>query len=174
MRNRQVRISGMSACEVDVAGRSFAFLVALVLLGFVACKRTEEVQVVKATASVPQAARTPREETTKADVAKPVGPAPAENADKAKRENGAKLCDDICQISKPLGCKNAAECNPHCQSMAALPVCGAEVDGLFGCLIRQPIKNWECDEDGIGAIRDPFCGKEQAALAACAETNLRR
>jgi hypothetical protein len=53
--------------------------------------------------------------------------------------------------------------------MAAAHVCVTEMDGLFDCLLAQPARNWECDEDGIGAIRDPFCGKEQSKLASCLE-----
>jgi hypothetical protein len=58
--------------------------------------------------------------------------------------------------------------------MASAPVCVGEMDGLFDCLLRQPTKNWECDEDGIGAIRDPFCGNEQAELATCFGKTLRQ
>jgi len=51
--------------------------------------------------------------------------------------------------------------------MAGSPICSREVSELFKCLVRQPTKNWECDEDGIGAIRDPYCEKEQAKLVGC-------
>jgi hypothetical protein len=146
----------------------------MAFFGFMACKRTGEVQKVETAAIVPRAAIMPRAETAKADAARAVGPVLAEHADRAEHKISVKKCDDICRIAEPLRCKNAAECKPRCQSMAALPVCKAEVASLFDCLIRQPIKNWECDEDGIGAIRDPLCGREQSGLASCVETNLQR
>ena len=53
-------------------------------------------------------------------------------------------------------------------------VCRNEMDALLQCLLKQPARNWECDEDGIGAIRDPYCGKEQEGLALCLEGRLGR
>ena len=85
--------------------------------------------------------------------------------------DGAK-CVDVCRITLPLHCKNAGECIQRCESMASLPVCTAEMGRLFDCLLRQRAANWECDEDGIGAIRDPFCDKEQELLAGCMHANL--
>jgi hypothetical protein len=58
--------------------------------------------------------------------------------------------------------------------MATGPICKAEVNRMYDCLLRQPVQNWECDENGVGAIRDPFCDKEQAAAVKCIEANLGR
>jgi hypothetical protein len=58
--------------------------------------------------------------------------------------------------------------------MAASPLCSPEIKGLFACLLRQPTTHWECDENGIGAIRDPYCNREQGRLAACLERSLER
>ena len=106
-----------------------------------------------------------------------VQPKPAERASveasaEVKRPRPAGDCDKICALSEPLGCPHAEECRSRCQSMTTSPFCSAEVAVLFKCLVQQPTKNWECDEDGIGAIRDPYCDKEQGKLATCIETRL--
>ena len=48
----------------------------------------------------------------------------------------------------------------------------AEVGGVE--VWRGGVNTWECDENGVGAIRDPFCDKEQAAAVKCIEANLGR
>jgi hypothetical protein len=81
-------------------------------------------------------------------------------------------CEELCSVSASLRCKNARECVPRCQSMVLSLVCRNEMDALLQCLLKQPARNWECDEDGIGAIRDPYCGKEQELLALCLDGRL--
>jgi hypothetical protein len=81
------------------------------------------------------------------------------------------MCERICRLSDPLRCRNGHECKKRCESMAGSPVCSLQVLDLFKCLSRQPTKNWECDEDGFGAIRDPYCDKEQSKLVTCIQSN---
>jgi hypothetical protein len=100
-------------------------------------------------------------------------PSPGDAGVGHKQTDGASRCETICRISEPLRCKDSAECKPRCLSMLAAGVCEAEMVTLFDCLAAQPLKNWECDEDGIGAIRDPYCGKEQERLAICFERRLK-
>ena len=109
--------------------------------------------------------------------AKPAENKPVAAAQEKEALNGRaakKLCDELCNISKPLKCRNGRECPTRCRSMAAMPICKTELSRVLECLVHQPAKNWECDEDGVGAIRDPFCSREQAELTACMERSLQR
>jgi hypothetical protein len=82
-------------------------------------------------------------------------------------------CSEICRRSQELRCKNAHECEPNCRAMAALKPCRESVSALFGCLVRQPLTNWECAEDGVAAIREGFCEAEQARAVGCMEDKLK-
>jgi hypothetical protein len=146
-------------------------MVVLAFLGSLGCKQDEKPR--KATVETIVAARRSPSTPASATTATTSRTAPTRAGEAAKVASEPK-CDDICKLSAPLGCRNARECKPHCESMASVPVCAAEVKSLFRCLALQPTNNWECDEDGIGAIRDPFCSKEQSQLASCFESNIAR
>lgn len=90
---------------------------------------------------------------------------------KVSRSLDNRDCEQICGIAQPLHCKNHADCQVRCQSMMASPVCKETLAKLFACLRNQPRSHWECDEDGIGAIREPFCGDEQGRVVRCFELN---
>jgi hypothetical protein len=161
----------------DGKGRWLAFTLAFVLafVGGAGCKHEENLQEAKPNVgSKPslRAVTVPAAPVAKPDAILAPAPGPKEKAETGGGKSRAARCADICNISKPLSCRNARECVPRCESMASAPVCVVEIEGLFDCLRHQPTKNWECDEDGIGAIRDPFCGKEQARLAGCLEARL--
>jgi hypothetical protein len=51
--------------------------------------------------------------------------------------------------------------------MFALRACATPIENFVSCLAQQPLGHWECDEDGLAAIRDGYCEKEQAAIVAC-------
>jgi hypothetical protein len=38
---------------------------------------------------------------------------------------------------------------------------------FYQCLVPQPIKNWECDEEGVAAIKPGICDKEQERAIQC-------
>lgn len=81
-------------------------------------------------------------------------------------------CRGICERSKQLKCKRSEECLPNCYGMASLTPCSKEINPLFSCLLREPAEHWECDEDGMGAIRDGYCDKEQREAVACMEKKM--
>ena len=81
-------------------------------------------------------------------------------------------CRDICDRSKQLKCTHADECLTNCAGMATLTPCSAEFSKLFPCWLKEPIAHWECGEDGVGAIRDGYCDKEQAEVVACMEKKM--
>ena len=85
----------------------------------------------------------------------------------------ADLCKQLCRVSDPLQCPKARDCLPSCTSMMATSVCGSEVRRFLTCLANQSVEHWECDEEGVAAIRDPFCEPEQAATATCLEQRTR-
>jgi hypothetical protein len=68
---------------------------------------------------------------------------------------------------------HADECATRCSLMAAAPVCHDLVMRLFACLTVQPIDHWECDPDGMAAIREPYCSAEQANTVACLEVEMK-
>jgi len=53
--------------------------------------------------------------------------------------------------------------------MAKIPGCTTQFERLYACLAAEPLAHWECAEDGVGAIRDGYCEKEQAAAVGCVE-----
>ena len=54
-----------------------------------------------------------------------------------------------------------------CLQMAGVPGCSQPFEQLYSCLAAEPVAHWECAEDGMGAIRDGYCEKEQSAAANC-------
>ena len=78
-------------------------------------------------------------------------------------------CEKICSRSRELGCVRAADCMEGCLEMASIEPCIASFEKLYSCLAGEPVAHWECAEDGIGAIREGYCEREQAAAAGCVE-----
>jgi hypothetical protein len=122
----------------------------------------------EATASAQGSASPPKEERAVRPKA-PAQPAPdrVPVASVTQRD-----CDAICEHSRELGCKNAGDCMRNCMAMGALTPCTEPVAALYRCLVAQPTKNWECDEDGVAAIRQGFCDKEQGKTVACMEEKM--
>jgi len=121
--------------------------------------------------AMPERSATAKAQATPASEQPPQAKLRNEEASEAEFTDAAAMCKSICRRSEPLRCKNGQECMLRCESMAGSPVCSVQVQDLFKCLLRQPTVNWECDEDGIGAIRDPYCDKEQSKLVACIQSN---
>jgi hypothetical protein len=59
---------------------------------------------------------------------------------------------------------------PNCLAMAVGTPCTDEFAALYACLVKEPPERWECAEDGVAAIRDGFCEKEQERAVGCMET----
>jgi len=60
-----------------------------------------------------------------------------------------------------------------CVSMAAGTPCTDAFKAFYGCLAREPAERWECAEDGIAAIREGYCEKEQERAVGCMEAKAR-
>jgi len=79
-------------------------------------------------------------------------------------------CEKLCAYSGQLKCgRKEQPCVKDCIGMASLEPCTPAFHDLYSCLLREPLTHWECGEDRMGAIRDGYCEKEQAAAAGCVE-----
>jgi hypothetical protein len=76
-------------------------------------------------------------------------------------------CGSICERSQVLKCKNADECMVNCLAAASGTPCNAEFLAFYRCLVAQPLKNWECAEDGVAAIKPGICDGEQRRTIQC-------
>lgn len=52
-------------------------------------------------------------------------------------------------------------------AMGSLTPCTDRVGQLYKCLAREPVAHWECATDGVAAIRDGFCDREQGDAIDC-------
>jgi hypothetical protein len=80
-----------------------------------------------------------------------------------------QACASICERSRVLKCQRADDCLLNCMGAATGTPCNPEFQSFYQCLVPQPIKNWECAEDGIAAIRVGICEKEQERVLHCME-----
>lgn len=56
--------------------------------------------------------------------------------------------------------------------MALLTPCNDAMAAFYRCLLRQPEKNWECSDDGVAAIREGYCEKEQKHAVGCMQAKM--
>ena len=82
-------------------------------------------------------------------------------------------CREICSRSDALHCVHADECSRNCLAMASLTPCTTEIVAMQRCLTKQPVKNWECAEDGVAAVREGFCDSEQQRAVACMDAKMK-
>lgn len=84
-----------------------------------------------------------------------------------------RSCREICDRSRVLQCSNLPKCMPNCLAMGSLTPCSEPMQAFFQCLRKQPVANWNCAPDGVAAIRDGFCDKEQAETVHCMQAKMR-
>jgi hypothetical protein len=82
-------------------------------------------------------------------------------------------CKGICERSQVLKCAHAEDCMKSCIGMGIGTPCSESFAVLYACLQREPVAHWECGEDGIAAIRDGYCEKEQERAVDCMEAKAR-
>jgi hypothetical protein len=95
------------------------------------------------------------------------GSTPTASASSSDSASAVMACKSLCKKSEALHCAKLADCETQCRAMYQLRPCLPQVGNFVACLQREPIAHWECDEDGAAAIRDGYCGKEQAAIVEC-------
>jgi hypothetical protein len=77
-------------------------------------------------------------------------------------------CVPTCERrAQELGCSQNAKCQSSCQALHASPVCVPEFKGFEACLLREPKERWQCDDEGMPAIRPEACDQERQRLTAC-------
>jgi hypothetical protein len=84
-----------------------------------------------------------------------------------------RTCAAICEQSQQLKCSHASDCMVNCLAMGTVTPCTPEMKTFYKCLLKQGIKNWECDEDGVAAIRRGFCDKEQETVVLCMDKKVK-
>jgi hypothetical protein len=76
-------------------------------------------------------------------------------------------CAAICARSTELRCSRASECEAVCAASMADELCVAEMAAATACMLKEPAKNWECNEEGVASIKDGFCMEQQGQAATC-------
>lgn len=83
-----------------------------------------------------------------------------------------RSCREICDRSRELKCEHAAKCMPNCMAGASMTPCNEPMATFYRCLVQQPVQNWQCGRDGVAAIRDGFCDREQGEAVACMQSKM--
>jgi hypothetical protein len=89
------------------------------------------------------------------------------NATSAKASAPVDPCTIMCRHSDRLACSGLAQCGESCRQLVALPDCAAEMAAALACFIKEPDDHWQCGDDGLAAIREGYCEREQAAYVNC-------
>jgi hypothetical protein len=134
--------------------------VPLVMLPWVACR--QRAQPTETVGEMPSAQPRPARVAATSVQGKPKGSREA-------TLDVNQACSYICSVTIQLRCSHAEECADRCSSMATSPVCRNAVLRFLGCLRGHPVGHWECDPDGMAAIREPYCADEQAKAIGCLE-----
>jgi hypothetical protein len=151
MPNRIASLVG-NGCELFVVA-SLAF----------ACSKDKHEEASVAASSQAPVASSPAPE------APPAASAALTKIDPDAAKSVEKACAGICERSRSLKCKNAEECMKSCIGMGIGTPCSEAFAALYACLGSQPAERWECGEDGMAAIREGFCEKEQERTVKCME-----
>jgi hypothetical protein len=56
--------------------------------------------------------------------------------------------------------------------MGTLTPWNTEMGAFLVCLAGQPAKSWECDAQGVAAIRTGICDAEQRQVATCMDLKM--
>jgi hypothetical protein len=51
--------------------------------------------------------------------------------------------------------------------MLGTPVCTEQIKRVYGCLVTKPETAFECDDDGMAAVKDGHCDREQGQFVKC-------
>lgn len=94
---------------------------------------------------------------------------PAAVIDRQTANAVEQSCKGICERSTTLKCVHAEECMKNCIGMGVGTPCSEQFSALYACFLREPVAHWECGEDGVAAIREGYCEKEQERAVSCME-----
>lgn len=79
----------------------------------------------------------------------------------------SSLCEKVCERTRDLRCKDHHGCLANCTMMATMTPCDEQFAAFYGCLAQESLSHWECSPEGVPAIRDGYCEREQAAASSC-------
>lgn len=111
-------------------------------------------------------------------VAKPVAAAPAvaapaptpgepANAEATDKAAPSARCDQVCERTLKLKCGAREPCLEACSAANDGSICGAEMNAFMDCALAHPVEHWECSENGVAAIRQDYCDREQQGFMHC-------
>ncbi len=81
------------------------------------------------------------------------------------------VCLKLCDKTVPLRCPGQPGCAAGCADMSrSAGLCAPAMDAFLACLVGQPVSNFECNDEGIPAVKDGLCTAEQAMVAKCLMT----
>lgn len=164
-------VNDRSACHsVSVRGRAAALGCAVTLLA-VSCQRDEPKPAVTTspepvTTNEAAAARSsePRLPAPPPAVPSLAAPAPAPASSAA---SVYEACVGLCSHSRELKCSNAARCPGACRDMASDVACAEHLLAAMRCFAAQPTSRWACGDDGLAAVKDGNCDREQSRYVEC-------
>ncbi len=84
--------------------------------------------------------------------------------------------DDPCLVNcelraKELGCRQPAGCQNACIQLRDAKFCGAQLRDFTKCFLAQPKDQWQCDGDGIPAVKEDACEAERGNVMDCLHTH---
>jgi len=77
------------------------------------------------------------------------------------------FCPEICRRTHALGCRAMSDCDQLCRGAFADMVCPQLLQPAMECALSLPLSSWFCSPDGIAAVKDGSCEREQIAYEAC-------
>lgn len=76
-------------------------------------------------------------------------------------------CVSVCEArEKVLKC-GQAQCKAKCDQLHNPPACKPELAKFEGCLLKEPIDHWFCDDSREPALKEDACPKERAVVMKC-------
>jgi hypothetical protein len=148
-----------SACPSMRVGRFPVKLGCAAALLAVSCQRDEP-----RPAAVSNSDQAPASDPIAARRTEPraVAPSPA-----ASSPSVYEPCVELCSRSRELKCSNAARCPEMCREMTEGVACAEQLLGAMRCFAAQPIARWACGDDGLAAVKDGNCDREQSRYVEC-------
>jgi len=100
-------------------------------------------------------------------VSKPSVAAPAAAPAPVAAASPASPCGRLCAHATELKCRAASACPAACSEMYEQPTCQNEMRAALACFVTHPVTDWECDDDGMAAVKSGICDEEQSSVVRC-------
>jgi hypothetical protein len=81
-------------------------------------------------------------------------------------------CLPLCEATaKALHCAHPGDCKLSCTQLHETPVCVPEFKEFETCFLEEPPEHWECDDNGVPALKEGVCGPQRAGVLACLQAH---